>query len=102
MYTHRARLQLRPNSFIELSQTIQNKIMPALRGQQGFRNGVTAIDTIWRTAVEDTFWETKENAEAYQRTGYLETLRYLSALLETEPLVSIFEDAPARAGERRK
>ena len=91
MFTHRARIQLKPNSYTELSQKIQNQIMPALRLQKGFCTGVTSIDTIWLMAIEDTNWETKEDAEIYQRTGYPETLKILFGLIDSEPVTSIFE-----------
>jgi hypothetical protein len=91
MFTHRAKIQLKPNSFIELSQQIHHKIMPALRLQKGFCHGVTSIDTIWLTAIEDTQWETREDAETYERKGYPETLKTLFTLLDAEPVTSIFE-----------
>ena len=91
MFTHRAKIQLKPNSFIELSQKITDRIMPALRLQKGFCYGVTAIDTIWLTATEDTRWETREDAETYQQTGYPETLKTLTGVIDAEPVTSIFE-----------
>jgi hypothetical protein len=91
MFTHRAKIQLKPNSFIELSQQITDKIMPTLRMQKGFCYGVTSIDTIWLTAIEDTRWETREDAETYERIGYPETLKTLSSVLNAEPVTSIFE-----------
>lgn len=91
MFTHRAKIQLNPDCFIELSQKIHNQIMPALRLQKGFRGGVTSIDTIWLTAIEDTSWETEEDAEIYQRDGYPQTLKILYGLIGSEPATSIFE-----------
>jgi hypothetical protein len=91
MFTHRAKIQLKPNSYIELSQQIKDKVMPALRRQKGFRDGATSIDTFWMTAIEDTRWETREDAETYQQTGYPETLKTLSGLIDAEPVTSIFE-----------
>ena len=95
MFTHRAKLLLKPNSFIELSQKIKDKIMPALRLQKGFCRGVTSIDTIWLTAIEDTLWETRGDAENYERTGYPKTLEWLAGVLDAEPATSIFEIAPS-------
>ena len=91
MFTHRAKLQLKPNSYIELSQKIKDKIMPALRLHTGFCDGVTSIDTFWMTATEDTRWKTREDAEAYERIGYPETLKTLSEIIDAEPVTSIFE-----------
>jgi len=102
MFTHRAQIQLKPNSFIELSQKIQNKIMPALRLQKGFCHGVTSIDTIWLTAIEETHWETIEDAEIYQRTGYPETLKMLYGLIDSEPVTSIFEVSSSKFNRSKK
>jgi hypothetical protein len=102
MFTHRAKIQLKPNSFTELSQKIEDQIMPALRLQKGFCHGVTSIDTIWLTATEDTRWETMEDAETYQRTGYPETLKSLSGVLDAEPVTSIFEVSDAGSDRSRK
>ena len=91
MFTHRAKIQIKPNSFTELSEQVHQRIMPALRLQKGFCSGVTSIDTIWLTAIEDTRWETREDAETYDRIGYPETLKILSAVIDAEPATSIFE-----------
>jgi hypothetical protein len=91
MFTHRAKIQLEPNSFIELSRKIQDEIMPALRLQKGFCSGVTSIDTQWLTATEDTFWETKEDAEAYHLTGFPEIRKMVLEISAGEPATSIFE-----------
>ena len=90
MFTHRAKIQLKSNSYIEL-QKIQKEILPALRLQKGFCSCVTSIDSFWSRATEDTCWETKAAAEIYQRTSYLETLKKLSEVITAEPVTSIFE-----------
>ena len=92
MYTHRVRIQLKPNSFIELSQKIQTEIMPALQLQKGFCSGVTSIDTKWSAATEDTLWETMEDAEAYDLVGYPEIKKIISKISIAEPVASIFEN----------
>ena len=101
MFTHRAKIQLNPHSFTALSRKIQNEIMPALRLQKGFCSGVTSIDPQWLSATEDTSWETKEDAEAYQRTGYVDILKILSEVVAAEPTTSIFE-APDPAFNQSK
>lgn len=102
MFTHRAKIQLKPNSFIALSQKIQIEIMPALRLQKGFCSGVTSIDTIWLTAIKETRWETKEDAETYQRTGYPQTLEMLLEVIEAEPVTSIYEASDSGFNQRKK
>ncbi len=65
--------------------------MPLLRLQEGFRDGVTTIAPERSVATEDTLWNTREDAEAYERAGYLEVIESLSACLESRPVTSIFE-----------
>jgi len=93
MFTHRAKIQLKPNSFIELSQKIQNRIMPALRLQQGFCSGLTSIDTVWLTAIEETSRDTKKDAEIYRRDDYPETLKILYGLTESEKDIVRIEES---------
>ncbi len=100
MYRHRAELLLKPNSFNFLSQKIEREIMPALRSRKGFLHGVTSIDTFWSKATEDTFWETKADAEFYRQTGFPETLEMLFGLLAEDPSCSLLE--VENAGSSRK
>ena len=91
MFTHHVKIQLKPDTFIDFSRKIQSEIMPALRPQKGFCSGVTSIDTQWSTAIEETQWETREDAEAYQLDGYAEIKQVLSEFITAEPVTSIFE-----------
>jgi len=91
MFTHRVEMQLRPDSFIQLSREIENTIMPFLRLQKGFQHGVTSVAPERSTATEDTYWDTREAAEAYNLTGYREVEKTLSAVVLSAPHASIFE-----------
>jgi hypothetical protein len=85
-------MQLKADSFILLSRKIETTIMPLLRLQKGFNAGLTTIAPERSTAVEDTYWNTKEDAESYQLKGYLEVMKTLSEVVVTAPVTSIFED----------
>jgi hypothetical protein len=91
MFTHRVQIQLKANSFILLSRKIENTIMPFLRTQKGFLNGVISIAPERSTATEDTHWNTKEDAYAYDRDGYREVMKNLSDVVSAPPVASIFE-----------
>jgi hypothetical protein len=93
MFTHRVQMQLKDNTFILLSRKIEDTIMPFLRAQKGFRNGVTSVAPERSTATEDTHWNTKEDADAYNRTGYLEVMKSLLEVVSAPPTTSIFEGA---------
>lgn len=93
MFTHRVQMQLKDNTFILLSRKIEDTIMPFLRAQKGFRNGVTSVAPERSTATEDTHWNTKEDADAYDRVGYLEVMKSLLEIVSAPPTTSIFEGA---------
>ena len=93
MFTHRVQMQLKDNTFILLSRKIEDTIMPFLRSQKGFRNGVTSVSPERSSATEDTHWNTKEDADAYDRTGYLEVMKSLLDVVSAPPVTSIFEGA---------
>ena len=97
MFTHRVQMQLKAESFILLSRKIENTIMPLLRLQTGFQDGVTSVAPERSTATEDTHWDTREAAEAYHSTGYLEVMKTLSEVIINAPVTSIFEvfDSPS-------
>lgn len=91
MFTHRVLISLKPDSFIELSRKIETEIMPALRLQKGFCGGTTVVMPERSSATGETRWETREDAEAYQRNGFADVLKMLSSVAETTPTASIFE-----------
>jgi hypothetical protein len=91
MFTHRVQMQLKADSFILLSGKIENTIMPLLRLQKGFHDEITLVTPEDSSATEDTHWNTKEDAFAYDRTGYWEVMKTLSDVITEAPITSIFE-----------
>lgn len=91
MFTHHITMSLKDDSDRQLSDKINKSIMPLLKQQKGFINGVTLVSPERSIAIEDTHWETKEDVEAYQRTSYLEVFAMLSAFVRGTPKDSIFE-----------
>ena len=91
MYTRNVTMKLKANSAPEFARVIENEILPLLRKQQGFRDEITFVAPERSEAVAISFWETKENAEAYNRTGYPEILKTLAKVIEGTPKVETFE-----------
>jgi len=84
-------MKLKANSAPEFASVIENEILPVLRKQQGFRDEITFVAPERSEAVAISFWETKENAEAYNRTGYPEILKTLAKVIVGTPKVETFE-----------
>lgn len=91
MFTRNLTIKLKENSVQEFTRVIENEILPLLRKQEGFRDEITFVAPERLEAVAISFWQTKENAEAYNSTAYPEILKTLSKVVEGTPKVEMFE-----------
>ena len=86
-------MRLKANSVAELTRINEGEIIPLLLRQKGFRDEITFIAPERSKAMTNSFWDTKEDEEAFGRTGYLQVLKALSNVLEETPIVETFEFA---------
>jgi heme-degrading monooxygenase HmoA len=93
MYTRHVTIRLKANSAAEFTRVIESEIIPLLRKQKGFRDEITFVAPERSEAVANSFWDTKEDAEAYNQAGYQEVLKTLSKVVEGTPKVETFEVA---------
>jgi hypothetical protein len=91
MFGRQVTMKLKPNSGAELTRIADNDIIPILRKQKGFRDETTFIASERSEAIANSFWDTREDAEAYNRLGYPEVLKALTNVLEGTPTVKTFE-----------
>ena len=91
MFGRHVTMKLKANSVLELPRIIENEVLPLLRKQKGFRDEITFIAPERSEAVGNSFWDTKEDAQAYNSTGYPELLKALSTVVEGTPTVETFE-----------
>jgi hypothetical protein len=93
MFGRQVTLKLKTNSVTELTRLTDNEIIPMLRKHKGFRDETTFIAPERSEAIANSFWDTKEDAEAYNVAGYPEVLKTLSSVLDGTPTVKTFEFA---------
>jgi heme-degrading monooxygenase HmoA len=93
MYTRNVSLKLKGNSVPEFTRTLENEVIPVLRKQKGFRDEITLVAPERNEAVAISFWDRKEDAEAYNREKYPEILKALAKVVEGTPRVESFEVA---------
>jgi hypothetical protein len=93
MYTRNVSMKLKVNSAKEFTQTLENEVIPVLRKQKGFKDEITLIAPERNDAVGISFWDRKEDAEAYNRDQYQDVLKTLSKVLDGTPKVESFEVA---------
>jgi heme-degrading monooxygenase HmoA len=91
MFTRNVTMKLKANTAPEFNRLIENEILPLLRKQPGFRDEITFVAPERSEVVAISFWETKENCETYNRTGYPELLKIVANVVEGTPKVETFE-----------
>jgi heme-degrading monooxygenase HmoA len=90
MFTRNLTMKLKPNVAPEFGRVIENEILPLLRKQPGFRDEITFIAPERSELMAISFWETKENCETYNTTGYPEVLKIVEKFIEGTPKVEDF------------
>jgi hypothetical protein len=93
MFARHVSIKLKANSAPEFNRIIESEILPLLRKQKGFRDEITFVAPERSLALAISLWDTKGDAEAYNRAGYTEVLKGLSKVVEGTPNVETFEVA---------
>jgi len=91
MFSRHVIMELKPNATTEFTNVVEGKILPLLRKQKGFRDEITFVAPDRSEAIAISFWDTKEEAEAYNVSGYPEVLKTLTSLVEGTPRVGVAE-----------
>jgi hypothetical protein len=84
-------MEVKPNAATEFANVIDSKVLPLLRKQEGFRDLITFVAPDRSEAIAISFWDTKEEAETYNVTGYSEVLKNLTGVVEGTPRVGTAE-----------
>lgn len=93
MFARRVSMELKPNSRADFTHKLEAEIIPLLRKQKGFQDEITFVAPDGKAAFAVSLWDSKENAEAYNRGSYAEVTKLLSKLVEGTPKVKTYEVA---------
>ncbi len=91
MIARNVTMHLKANSVPEFNRTLEKDIIPLLQKQKGFQDEITFTVPGGREAVAISFWDKRENAEAYSRGSYSEVLKALANVLDGNPRVQYWE-----------
>ena len=92
MFARTVRMHLKPNSVAQFTETMERDVIPLLRKQQGFKDEITLLPADGSgDAVAISFWEKRENADAYQRGAYSEVLKAVAMVADGAPNVQTSE-----------
>jgi hypothetical protein len=90
MFVRNVAIHLKPNALGEFTRILDNEVLPILRKQTGFRDEITFSTSPTGTDVTAiSLWDRKEQAEAYNATGYPEVLKRLNKVLDGAPRVRV-------------
>jgi len=91
MFTRIVEVTAKSGKVQELSNTINDKVLPILKKQTGFVDEtVLSADTEPNRVLAISFWNTREDAERYQKEQYPVVHDMVRHLLETEPVIRTF------------
>jgi hypothetical protein len=93
MFARHVSMRLKANTLTEFNRTIENEVIPLLQKQEGFRDEVVLRNSGGTETVGISFWDQKENAEAYNRNIYPEVQKLLAKVIEGTPQVQTYEVA---------
>ena len=91
MFTRVVELTSKPGKNRQLADAIDEKVLPILKKQKGFVDETVLVsDDKDNHVLALGFWNTKEDAEQYQRAEYQKVHETLRHLLESEPVINKF------------
>ena len=91
MYARNVSTKLRPNMLNEFNKTFEQEVLPMLRKQKGFKDEIAFFIPDANNVVAISLWNSKDEAEAYNKAGYSEILKLLSRTFDGTPSVRTFE-----------
>jgi heme-degrading monooxygenase HmoA len=86
-------MHLKPNCVREFTQTLEDQVIPMLRKQPGFQDEISFVVPNGAEAIGISLWNTKADAEAYDRTTYKKVITALADIIEGTPEVKTYEVA---------
>ena len=92
MFTRVVELTSKSGKGKELSNTINEKVVPILKKQTGFVDETVLVSDTESTRILGlSFWNSKEDAERYRQEQYPKIHEMMKHLLETEPNIRTFD-----------
>ena len=92
MFTRVVELTAKPGKNKQLSDTINEKVLPILKKQKGFVDETVLVsDKDDNRVLGLSFWNTREDAEQYHRAEYEKVHEMVRHLLDGEPVIRTFD-----------
>ncbi|HTL49530.1 MAG TPA: antibiotic biosynthesis monooxygenase [Steroidobacteraceae bacterium] len=93
MFARIVTTHVKPGNFDLLTRKFEEKVIPMLRKQPGFRDEVSFYDADKSESFAISFWDSEADERKYAKEIYPELLKTLSDTFVETPLVRRFEVA---------
>jgi steroid delta-isomerase-like uncharacterized protein len=87
MFARNVSIRLKPGKLNEFTRTFDEEVLSILRKQPGFREEITFASPGEMELIAISLWDTKEQADAYNASGYPKVLQAVSDMLDGTPMV---------------
>ena len=82
---------VKPEKLTEFRNALNQQFLPRIQRQHGFVDVVESIDTATGTFVCNTFWNTRQDLENYEKTLFPEVANALTPLLQHQPTIQTLD-----------
>ena len=98
MFSRQVEVRCKAGKNNELVRAINEKVLPILRKQQGFRDEISLVSHDDPNRIVGlSFWDGQEDAERYQREAFSQVAEVLRPFCEGEPKISTFDVSTSTA-----
>lgn len=84
----------------EFNQTFKNEVLPILRKQKGFVGELMLGNPGSLEIIATSMWETRDEAEFYDGSGYRDILKVLAKTIDGMPKIRTFDAVTFGLGDR--
>ncbi len=93
MYARLVKVHMKPGKFDVATSRLEDKVIPLLKKQKGFRDEVSFFDTEKDESVAISFWDSEADMRLYEKDVYPDLMRSLTDTFDGTPEVQHFEVA---------
>ena len=94
-FARNVQFQVKSGKETDLNDLFEKELLPVLRKQEGFQEVVTLIKTKGSHFI--SLWDTRKNAETYEKATYPSLLAKLTAFVVGTPVVETYDIASSYA-----
>ncbi len=91
MFVRQVTAHFKPGKFDLLNRRLEDDVIPLLKKQTGFRDELSFLDKEKDEAIAMSFWDTKKDAEKYQRDVYPKISKKMEDAIDGTPEIRSFE-----------